>query len=133
MEPSFSSYKIIDSTVGTSYSTLLSAYISGETEVSDELDELVTARILSVYENKGEDSELMYPRVVLKVDEANRKITINEIELSPRDTKEILLSLEGRGAIIDLEGISGSPPEWLTEEVLIPAGYISKTPKLPSN
>ena len=133
VEPSFASYKIIDSTVGVSYSTLLSAYIAGDTEISDTMDQLVINRIVSVYSNKGESSELMYPRVVLKVDEFSKTITINKVKLSLRDTKEILLSLQGRGAIIDIEGISGPAPDWLREKVLIPAGYISKTPKLPDN
>lgn len=131
VEPNFSSYKIIDSTVGISYSTLLSAYIAGDTEVGV-WEKIIVDKLRSIYENKGEDSELMYPRVELSVDVKDKTITINGIKLSPRDTKELLLSIGGRGVMIDLEGLSGSAPEWLTEEVLIPAGYISKTPKVPS-
>lgn len=46
--------------------------------------------------------------------------------------RDILLSLSGRGAMLDLEGYDGRPPEWLVEEVLTPTGYVGKTPKLPA-
>ena len=137
VEPTGSSYKIVDSIVGISYSTTLCSYIAGDagesSELLDVVDDLVEKVIQKNFNKTGPKSEAMYPRVVLHLDTSRKKITINGVELSPRDTKEILLSLEGRGAMIDLEGLSGPPPEWLTEEVLIPAGYISKTPKLPSN
>lgn len=133
VEPSLHSYDIIDSVVGINYTATLSAYIAGETDLSASKKSLVVTKLLEVYDVKGEKSDEMYPRIVFEVDEEKRKITINGVLLSPRDTKEILLSITGRGAMIDLEGLSGTPPRWLTEEVLIPAGYISKTPKLPGN
>lgn len=131
--PSLHSYDIIDSVVGINYAPSLSGYIAGDTELSGRKESLVVDKLLEVYKVKGEKSDEMYPRIVLEVDEEKRKISINGVELSPRDTKEILLSITGRGAMIDLEGLSGKPPRWLTEDVLIPAGYISKTPKLPDN
>ena len=131
--PRGSSYKIIDSVVGISYSTLLSAYIAGDTEISAAKESLVVLKLLKVYKEKGQDSDKMYPIVRLKIDESDRRIIVNGVRLSSRDAKEILLSIQGRGAMLDLEGFSGKSPTWLQEKVLIPAGYISKTPKLPGN
>ena len=131
VEPSLSSYKIVDSVVGINYVTALSGYIAGDTTVSDIKERLVVAKLLAIYAETGEKSDRMYPSVVLKVDLGNKKIDINGVSLSPQEAKEILLSLSGRGAMIDLEGFEGKPPRWLSEKVLIPAGYISKTPKLP--
>lgn len=131
VEPSLKSYEIVDSVVGINYIATLSGYIAGDTDMSDTMSDLVVQKLLAVYEKKGRKSDRMYPSVVLKVDLKKRKIDINGVALSPQETKEILLSLSGRGAMIDLEGLQGQPPRWLTEEVLIPAGYISKTPKLP--
>jgi hypothetical protein len=51
--------------------------------------------------------------------------------LSPADLRDLLLAVSGRGIILDFEGYTGAPPKWLHDEVLMPAGYISKTPKLP--
>ena len=133
VEPNFESYKIVDSVVGINYVTSLSGYIAGESEMSEVAEELVVQSLLAIYKNPGPKSDQMYPRVVLRIDVKAKKIVINGVSLSPRDTKEILLSISGRGAMIDLEGLSGKPPEWLTEDVLIPAGYISKTPKVPQN
>lgn len=124
-------YRIVDSQVGISYTSALSSYIASDTDVSDALEKSVFEEIRGIHKEPGEKSEEMYPTVVLKVDLEDRRIDINGVSLSPQDAKEILLSLSGRGAIIDLEGLEGKPPSWLTEKVLIPAGYISKTPKLP--
>ena len=131
VEPSLRSYKIVDSVVGINYITALSGYIAGDTTVGDIKERLVVAKLLAIYAERGEKSDRMYPSVVLKVNLKKRKIDFNGVLLSPQDAKEILLSLSGRGAMIDLEGLEGKPPSWLTEKVLIPAGYISKTPKLP--
>ena len=133
VEPSLKSYRIVDSVVGISYVTTLSGYVAGDTDISETMSDLVVKQLLDVYEEPGPKSDRMYPSVTLKVDLENKKIRINGIMLSPQDTKEILLSVSGRGAMVDLEGLEGKPPRWLTEEVLIPAGYISKTPKIPSN
>ena len=132
VEPSLNSYRIIDSDVGINHSPLLSGYIAGDLDLSDSLKTYIEEQLVVVFKNKGEKSDKMYPLVALEVDLEKKKIVINGVSLSPRDTKEILLSLTGRGAMIDLEGLSGKPPKWLTEDVLIPAGYISKTPKIPS-
>ena len=131
VEPSLNSYRVIDSVVGIHYISTLSGYIAGDKDLTNGARELIVSKLLAVYAVKGHKSDEMYPKVTLKVDLSKRKISINGVVLSAQDAKEILLSLDGRGAMIDLEGLTGKPPKWLTEGVLIPAGYISKTPKLP--
>ena len=131
VEPSLNSYRVMDSVVGISYTSSLSGYIAGDKDLANGVEDLIVSKLLAVYAVKGHKSDEMYPKVTLKVDLSKRKVSINGVVLSAQDAKEILLSLDGRGAMIDLEGLAGKPPEWLTEGVLIPAGYISKTPKLP--
>lgn len=131
VKPEFESYTIEQAVVGISYGDLQSAYIAGDTEVSAVNELIITRELLRVYETPGFDSDEMYPRLVLRVDLRRKKINVNGVELSPRDLKEILLSVDGRGAMLDLEGLDGPAPEWLREEVLIPAGYVTGIPKLP--
>jgi len=133
VEPNVDSYQIVESVVGISYNVALCGYIAGDTEMSDATESIVDAKLLDVYQQKGVASSEMYPKVKFEIDESNRTISVNGVQLSARDAKEILLSLVGRGAMLDLEGLSGGTPSWLQEEVLTPAGYISKIPKLPSS
>jgi hypothetical protein len=132
VEPSTQSYSIVDSTVGITYNTALCGYIAGDQKISDYNANNAINKLLEVYGHKGPASDEMYPSCLFEVDVAGRTITLNGVQLSPRDAKEILLSFGGRGAMIDLEGFVGPAPDWLREQVLIPAGYISKTPKLPA-
>ena len=74
----------------------------------------------------------MYPTVEIRVNTANRTLTINGVTLSPKDLKDILLSTGGRGVMLDFVGYQGEAPEWLLEGVLKPAGYVGKTPKAPN-
>ncbi len=131
VEPSDSGYEIVDSELGISYHTHLSGYIVGETEMSSSAVDLVEMMLLQVYREESPPSDEMYPRVTLVVDAAMRTVKVNGIEMDAKSIKEILLSIGGRGAMLDLEGISGAAPDWFREDVLIPAGYISKVPKLP--
>ncbi len=133
VEPTEDSYRIISSDVGITYHVTLCGYIAGDTDISDAASQLVVAKLLQVYQSKGLSRDEMYPMVTLNVDEQSRTIDINGVELTASDLKEILLSIEGRGAMLDLEGLSGSPPKWLAEGALTPAGYISKIPKAPSD
>ena len=78
----------------------------------------------------GPVSDSLYPKFTLNVNLSNRHINLNGIDLSVAEMKAILLSFDGR-AMIHLEGLEGTPPSWLTERLLTPTGYISKTPKMP--
>jgi hypothetical protein len=127
------SYRVVDSDMGISYSTLLCGFIAGDENTSELQRLLITKKLLEVYEVKGAASEEMYPQVEIVVDVGSRATVINGIKLGTLDLKEILLSIEGRGAMLDLEGLSGAAPEWLREGALVPSGYISKTPKVPAS
>jgi hypothetical protein len=124
---------VLESTnMGLYYHTLLSCYVVGDTESEDYHEVLVTNAILAMGAVSGNSSDLMYPEWRCKVDTSARRITINDVSLAPRDLRDILLSVSGRGVLLDFVGYSGSPPSWLYDEALMPAGYVSKTPKLPT-
>lgn len=125
--PTPNSYYIETSEMKVYYHTLLCDYLVGG-KVSEAR---VVRAILDLAENDGPDSDLMYPKCEFQVLAAKQKVRIGGVELSPNEAKGILLSLDGRGAILDLEGIDGKAPDWLREQVLAPSGYISKTPKIP--
>ena len=66
------------------------------------------------------------------INNSNHTIEINSVVLKPQDFLGILMSVSGRGLLLDFEGYTGTVPKWLYDEVLMPAGYFSKMPKLPS-
>ncbi len=101
--------------------TLLPRSIDREAEVVD--------AILKVYTNKGPERDDMYPSCRLQIDELRQQISIGGVSMSARDLRDILLSISGRGLLLDMEGYQGSVPKWLYEGALVPAGYVSKTPK----
>lgn len=129
--PTAKSYRIDRAQIGITYSAWLSDKLSlGIDSGPKESDRVVTASILKVYANPGAPEDSMYPRVAVLV-RSNRRVEIGGVELSPRDLRDILVSIGGRGAMIDLIGLDGAAPEWLREGVLVPAGYIGKVPKRP--
>ncbi len=129
--PDGDSYKIKQSNMGVFYHVLLCAYIAGDNDSGELEEQLVTSALSSVWNQRSPKGDDMYPKVTLEVDAKRREIVVNGVTLSPRDLREILLSVDGRGCMLDLVGFTGSPPDWLREEVLVPAGYISGVPKLP--
>ncbi|TWU25076.1 hypothetical protein Pla52o_13730 [Novipirellula galeiformis] len=133
IEPTDSGYDVQTSKLGISYHVMLCGFIAGDTEVSDATEKLIIERILQIYDNGGPESDSMYPRCQIIVDPSTQTVKLNDIELSPRDLRDVLLAFSGRGAMLDFEGYDGPVPQWLNEEVLTPTGYIGKTPKLPGN
>lgn len=125
-------YQLQETDINLYYHVLLSSYVAGDTESTDAHDLLVTRAISKMNELPGPSSDQMYPRWNCQVDVAKRAIEVNGVRLRPVDLREILLSVSGRGLMLDFTGYAEKPPEWLYDEVLMPAGYISKTPKLPT-
>jgi hypothetical protein len=132
INPDGDSYTVEHVAVGITYNPWQSAYIAGDDTFTDREDEIIKQELTRVYENTGPGGGEMYPRLELEVDDARRRVRVNGVELRARDIREILLAIGGRGAVLDLEGLDGKAPEWLREQVLIPAGYISGLPKMPS-
>lgn len=129
--PTNDGYESQQSQVGITYSTWLSDKLSlGFDSGAEDSESLVVAAIFKVYANKGPPEESMYPRVTVEVAEG-REALVGGVALSARDLRDILISISGRGAMLDLEGIDGPAPEWLREGALTPAGYIGKVPKRP--
>ena len=111
---------------------LLCEYLSGDSE-SSELHEILVERAILALDKHGPPSEGMYPACTLNVDAENQRLTIGGVVLQPRDLRDILLSVDGRGLMLDMEGYDGKVPQWLYEQVLAPAGYVGKTPKVPGS
>ena len=129
--PTLSSYRLEQEDLGLYYHVTLCEYIAGDTERSTVSEKLVVDAILRMHEKKGPRSDEMYPRCRVLVDEASRTVSLGGVKMHPSEFKNILLSVSGRGLMLDLEGFTGKAPSWFYEKVLAPAGYISKTPRLP--
>ena len=131
INPTESSYTISDEELGVTYSPSLSAYIAGDTEISDEdADAVDNAVYRYLNAEKGEAKE-MYPSVTVRINPRTQRANINGVELTTKDFKDLLLAVGGRGVMLDFVGYEGKAPDWLKREVLEPAGYIGKLPKLP--
>ncbi|QDT68358.1 hypothetical protein MalM25_12800 [Planctomycetes bacterium MalM25] len=129
--PTEVNYRVEQSQIGVTYSTWLSDKISYGTDsrVRDSEAEVVSA-ILEVYETPGPHEESMYPIVAVHIHE-DEHVSVGGVRLSARNLRDILISISGRGAMLDLSGLEGSAPGWLVEGALTPAGYIGKVPKAP--
>lgn len=122
-------YKVEVSEIEVYYHVLLSQYIAGDTSGDHRVE--VESAIFQFSRNAGDYREGLYPQCDCRINMAAKEILLNGVTLSPTDFREILLSVSGRGILLDFEGYSGKPPTWLYDEVLMPSGYVSKTPKLP--
>lgn len=121
------------SKMGLYYHTLLSAYVSGDSlnSMPDDSDAIVTAAIGEMGVKTGTEGDQIYPRWLCKVDDSAKQVDINGVSLTAKEFLGVLLSVSGRGVILDFQGYAGTAPTWLQEGALMPAGYISKMPKLP--
>jgi len=129
--PENDGYRIETSPIGITYSTWLSDKLTlGIDSDAQASEAIVVGAMQKVYENRGDPKEQMYPQVKLDIREGER-VSIGGVDLSARDLRDILVSISGRGALVDLVGIGTTAPEWLREGALIPAGYIGKVPKVP--
>lgn len=126
------SYRVEKSRVNIYYHTTLCGYIAGDTKISDAIKNLIQLKLLDIEQTERPDGESMYPQCTLSVDLASRNLKLNGLVFSLKEMKDVLLSFDGRGTMIDLEGLNGPAPEWLKEKLLNPTGYISKTPKVPN-
>jgi hypothetical protein len=122
-------FQIQVSEVGVYYHVMLSQYIAGDTSGDHEAE--VEAAIHLFSRQRGKHKEGLYPECTCLVNAVDKTIEINGVLLSPADFRTILLSVSGRGLMLDFQGYSGKAPQWLYDEVLMPSGYVSKTPKLP--
>ncbi|MEM7312819.1 MAG: hypothetical protein AAF497_06680 [Planctomycetota bacterium] len=125
VEPTDDSYRTVDSKVGIRYIIDVCCFLSGDRAVGSN-EATVVRELLKVYETPGPAASDIYPCSRLEVDPLNRTIIWNGIQLAPSDAREILLSIDGRGTLLDVEGFSGDAPDWLREKVLVPAGYFSE-------
>ncbi len=131
INPTEQSYTISTERIAVTYSTGLSGYIAGDKDVSASAVREVESAVAANFESTGGESEAMYPAAKALVLVNQKRVIINEVSLSPKDFKDLLLAFGGRGVMLDFEGYDGPAPDWLVEEVLTPTGYIGKTPKLP--
>ncbi|QDT59984.1 hypothetical protein SV7mr_24980 [Stieleria bergensis] len=131
INPTNTSYTISEETLGVTYSLGLSAYIAGDTDISDRHVEEVEAAIHSCLRSRPSKAKDMYPSVTVSVNTRTRTVDMNGVKLSARNFKDLLLAVGGRGVMLDFEGYEGKAPDWLKRQVLEPAGYIGKMPKLP--
>lgn len=131
INPDDDGYSISEERVGISYHTQLCAMVAGDDSISDREEAMVVNEIREVCDHHGPIRDDMYPVVQVTVDEKNETVEVNGVVLQPVEFRDILLSLGGRGAMIDLLELNGAAPEWLREKVLVPAGYVGNVPKLP--
>ncbi len=131
--PTAASYAIENDKVGLYYHVLLCEYIAGDLSGDEDHEAVIVNAILAMGENVGPPNEDMYPRCVIHVDQQTQQLTLGGVQLQPIDLRTILLSVEGRGLMLDFEGYVDRAPTWLYEQVLAPAGYVGKTPKAPAN
>lgn len=133
INPTEQSYTVSNEQLGVRFGATLSGYIAGDATLPDYASDEIEDAVNSNFNRTGEKSDAMYPSVIVDVDDANQRVTINGVSLSAKDFKDLLLAIGGRGVMLDFTGYSGAAPTWLVEEVLTPTGYIGKTPKLPSD
>lgn len=74
------------------------------------------------------------PTLLAEVDDKQKKVVVGTIEFSPEEFVVLLESIGGRGAVVEIDTAetvgSNELPSWVTDDVLIPAGYINKAPML---
>jgi hypothetical protein len=131
IHPTETSYTITDERLGVTYSIGLSGYIAGDEEVPGSGELAIEMAVNTSFGKPRRSSDAMYPSATIRVDVKRQRIVVGGIELSPKDFKDVLLSIGGRGVMLDFEGYSDAAPSWLMKQVLEPTGYIGKTPKLP--
>ena len=131
INPTESSYTVSMDKMGINYHTQLCGFIAGDDDISEYEEERIVDAMLEVYAHPGPPQKKMYPVVEVRIDNDGRTADINGVTLQPLQLRNLLLALSGRGAMIDLMGLEGRPPDWLTEQVLTPAGYIGNVPKMP--
>jgi hypothetical protein len=129
--PGSRGYTVEDAEIGVNYSSKLSSFIVGDLELTDAAASEVELAVYQTFDEPGATSEAMYPSLLIEIDPGSRVATVNGVRLQPTELKEFLLAVGGRGLMLDFEGYQGAAPEWLMEEVLIPTGYVGKTPKIP--
>jgi len=130
VNPTDSSYSVSNEKIDVVYSTLLSGYIAGDQEVSASAEWEIEKTLIETLSDPGAESDKMYPSATVTVLPGKRRLRINGVVLSPKDFKDLLLAMGGRGVMLDFEGYDGPAPDWLVEQVLKPTGYVGKTPKL---
>jgi hypothetical protein len=123
------SYDISDEETGITYVAMLSALVAGDDELTSTINVLVE-RGINMLDRECEPSDAMRPTVNVFVDDRARAVNIGTLRLTAIEFRNILLAFGGRGIMLDFEGYDGPAPRWLTQEVLNPTGYISKTPKI---
>lgn len=130
VNPTDTSYSVSNEKIEVVYSTLLSGYIAGDQEVSASAEWEIESTLIETLSDPGEESDKMYPSATVTVLPDERRLRINGVSLSPKDFKDLLLAMGGRGVMLDFEGYDGEAPDWLVEQVLKPTGYVGKTPKI---
>lgn len=131
INPTETSFTISNEKMSVKYGPGLSAFISGDASLTGIAQVKIEDAINSnLFETAGL-SEAMYPSANVQILLNQRRIILNEVSLTAKDFRDVLLSIGGRGVMLDFSGYNGSAPGWLVEEVLTPTGYIGKTPKAP--
>ena len=130
INPTERSYSVTSERLGVNYSSGLSGYIAGDADLPSYAIDKIENAMNQNFNETGPDSNLMYPSALVQVQGNTQTVVINNVVLSAKDFKDILLAVGGRGVMLDFVGYTGAAPEWLIEQVLTPTGYIGKTPKL---
>ncbi len=131
INPSEDGYTVASEKISLTYSVPFSALLAGDDEAPDFAEGLIVEAGLEVYNQQLRGSDAMHPSARILVLPNQKRVIINEVSLSPKEFKDLLLAFGGRGVMLDFEGYDGAAPDWLVEEVLTPTGYVGKTPKLP--
>ncbi|WP_430451447.1 hypothetical protein [Rhodopirellula europaea] len=132
INPTRSSYTITSELISLSYALKLSAFIAGDEELTDSAEREIELAINRGFRTSAGPSDSMYPSATVTVLVNQKRLLLDGVSMSANEFKDVLLAFGGRGVMLDFEGYAGSPPDWLTKEVLEPTGYIGKTPKVPS-
>jgi len=133
ISPTDRSYSVASARLGINYSAGLSGHIAGDAELPRNAVDMIESVMNLNFNETGADSDAMYPSVLVQVRSNDQTVIINNVVLSAKDFKDLLLAVSGRGVMLDFSGYTGAAPEWLIEQVLTPTGYVGKTPKLPSD
>jgi hypothetical protein len=141
---SFSQYQIVTGVddsfvseteqIAITYVLALCSAISGDGQLPPEAAARIQQRMRQVVTRPGKPCDTLYPVCSLSVASnavSKHAIKLSDTELRPVDARTILLALEGRPAIIQVEGLEGPTPNWLVNRVLNPTGHILKSPWLP--
>ena len=119
--------------IAITYVFEICAAISGDEQLPSAAMTKIQERMRQVVSRPGPGLETMFPvcRATVIDEVESVGLRMSQTVVDPDEARSILLSLEGRPAVLELQGCEGHVPTWLVEKILQPTGHVLRTPWLP--